>query len=309
MRVFVTGASGHVASAVVPELVSAGHSVIGLARSNRSAGVVESLGAQACRGDLAEREVLRAQSREADAVIHLAFPNYEQNSGNLASAVSTDLEAIHAISDALVGSDKPFVVTSATGAMALAGFTGVLHERDALPRGPRIEAENTVIALAEKKVRTSIIRLPPTVHGGGVHGFASGLVSLAQARGTVGYLGSGDNRWPSAHVKDVALLYRLALEAAPPGTRLHAVAEKGIPVRKIAETIGRKLNLPVASIAPEEAQQHFEFLSAFIGMDNPTSSEYTRDTLGWTPTHPGLLADLEQDAQLKPCLANEATGS
>ena len=294
MRVFVTGASGRIASAVIPELLSAGHAVIGLARSDRAAGVVRSLGADVRRGDLDDLDGLGAAVREADGVVHLAFKHEEQHSGDLAGAAAADLRAVEAMGAALEGSDKPFVGTNATGALVLAGFRGRLTEHDARPDGPRIGAENTVVALAERGVRSSVVRLPPTVHSLGAYGFVSGLIEIARAAGFAGYTGDGNNRWPSADTRDVGLLYRLALESAPAGSRLHAVAEEGIALRAIAAAIGRRLGVPVASVADEDAGRHFGHLGMFVGLDNPTSSRITRDTLGWTPARPGLIPDIEE---------------
>ncbi len=298
MRIFLTGASGHIASAVIPELLAAGHAVTGLARSEHAAAVVQSLGAEARHGDLNDLDALTAAVREADGVIHLAFNHEQQSSGDLAGAVATDLRAIQAIGAALAGSDKPFVGTNATAAMVLVGFDGQLTEQDTLPGGPRIDAENAVIALSKNHVRSCVVRLPPAVHYNGRYGFVSGLIDIARATGTSGYVGNGGNRWPSSDTRDVARVYRLALESAPAGTRLHAVAEDGIPVREIAETIGRRLDVPVTSIAAADAGEHFGYLSAFVGLDNPTSNRITLDALGWAPTRPGLLTALEQDREL-----------
>ena len=296
MRVFVTGASGHIASAVVPELLSGGHSVTGLARSDRAADAVQGLGAEVRRGDLDDLEGLAAAAREADGVVHLAFKHEEQRAGDLAAAAAADLAAIEAMGAALEGSGKAFVGTGATGALALAGFDGHrLTEHDVRPGGPRIDAENAVIALAERGVRTSVLRLAPTVHSRGRYGFASGLIEVARASGVSGYVGDGSNRWPSADTRDVGRLYRLALESAPAGSRLHAVAEEGIALRDIADVIGRRLDVPVTSVAAEEAEEHFGPLSMFVGLDNPTASEITRATLAWTPTGPGLIADLDDE--------------
>jgi len=295
MRVFVTGASGHIGSAVIPELLSAGHAVTGLARSDRAAAAVQSLGADVRRGDLDDLDGLGTAVREADGVIHLAFKHEEQHSGDLAGAAAADLRAIETMGAALEGSDKAFVGTSATGALALAGFHGQLTEHDVRPGGPRIDAENTVIALAEQGVRSSIVRLPPTVHSLGRYGFVSGLIEIARAAGVAGYLGEGNNRWPSVDTRDVGRLYRLAIESAPAGSRLHAVAEEGIALRDIATVIGRRLGVPIAPIAAKDAEQHFGYLSMFVGLDNPTSSQITRDTLGWTPTRPGLISDLDDE--------------
>jgi len=303
MRVFVTGASGHIASAVIPELLSAGHAVIGLARSDGAAAAVRSLGADVRRGDLDDLDGLSAAVREADGVIHLAFKHEDQRAGDLASAVAADLRAIEAMGVALKGSDRPFVGTCATGALILAGFHGQLTERDVRPGGPRIDAENTVVALAEQGVRSSVVRLPPTVHSLGRFGFVSGLIAIARATGVAGYLGDGTNRWPSADTRDVGHLYRLALESAPAGSRLHAVTEEGIALRDIAAVIGRRLGVPVAAIAAEDAERHFGFLSGFVGLDNPASSQITRDTLGWTPTRPGLISDLDEEHDVAPASA------
>lgn len=296
MHVFVTGASGRIAAAVIAELVSAGHTVTGLARSDRSAAAVRSLGADVLRGDLDDLEALSAGVRAADGVIHLAFKHEEMRSGDLASAVGTDLRAIETMAAALAGSGKPFVGTGATLGLVLAGFTGRLTERDVLPGGPRIQAENSVIALAEQGVRSSVVRLPPVVHSPGRYGFVSTLIAIAEATGVAGYLGEGTNRWPAVSTGDAGRLYRLALESAPAGSRLHAVAEDGIAVRDTATMIGRRLGVPIAPIAAENTERHFGFLSAFIGLDNPTSSRITRDLLGWTTTGPGLAADLNAES-------------
>jgi len=256
---------------------------------------VQSLGADVRRGDLDDLDGLGAAVREADGVIHLAFKHEEQHSGDLAGAAAADLRAIETMGAALEGSDKAFVGTSATGALALAGFHGQLTEHDVRPGGPRIDAENTVIALAEQGVRSSIVRLPPTVHSLGRYGFVSGLIEIARAAGVAGYLGEGNNRWPSVDTRDVGPLYRLAIESAPAGSRLHAVAEEGIALRDIATVIGRRLGVPIAPIAAKDAEQHFGYLSMFVGLDNPTSSQITRDTLGWTPTRPGLISDLDDE--------------
>ncbi len=295
MRVFVTGASGHIAAAVIPELISAGHTVTGLARSDRSAATVESLGAEVRRGDLDDLDGLSAAARAADGVIHLAFKHDEQRSGDLAGAVAADLLAIETMGGTLAGSGKRLVGTGATLGLIMAGFQGPLTEHDGLPGGPRIDAENAVIALAAQDVRSSVVRLPPTVHSRGRFGFVSGLIAMARAPGVAGYLADGANRWPAAHTRDVGRLYRLALEGAPAGSRLHAVAEEGIGLRDIAAAIGRRLGVPAAPIAAEQAEQHFGYLSGFIGLDNPTLSQLTRDTLGWTPARPGLIPDLGEE--------------
>jgi nucleoside-diphosphate-sugar epimerase len=292
MRVFVTGISGHIASAVVPELLSAGHTVIGLARSERSAAVARSLGAEVRRGDLDDLDALTAAVQEADGVIHLAFKHDEMRGGDLDGAAAADLRAIETMGAALQGTGKPFVGTNGLLGLFLAGFQGRLTEHDVWPGGPRIDAENRVIAFADEEVRTSIVRLPPTVHTRDRYGFASGLIAIARATGVSGYVGDGTNRWPSANTRDVGRLYRLALEAAPPGSRLHAVAEEGVTLRDIAAVIARRLGVPIAAVAPEDAEEHFGYLAGFVGLDGLASGRNTQDLLDWAPGHPGLLADL-----------------
>ncbi|MER7880659.1 SDR family oxidoreductase [Streptomyces solisilvae] len=300
MRVFVTGGSGHIASAVIPELISAGHCVTGLARSDTAAATIQGLGADVWRGDLADTDGLSAAAREADGVIHLAFDHAAQGAGDLAGAVTADLAAVQAIGVGLAGSGKPFVGTNATGGIALAGFSGVLTEDVVLSGGPRIDTENAVIALAQQDVRAAVVRLPPAVHSNGRYGFVSGLIGIARVSGTAGYLGDGANRWGSTDTCDVARLYRLALESAPAGARLHAVAEEGIRMREIAEAIGRRLGVPATPVAAEEATQQFGFLTPFVSMDNPVSSQTTRDALQWIPSGPGLIEALERDPALAP---------
>ncbi|MCO5973195.1 SDR family oxidoreductase [Actinoallomurus soli] len=295
MRVFVTGASGHIASAVIPELVSAGHSVVGLARSERSAAVVRSLGADVHRGDLDDLDRLTAAVHDSDGVVHLAFKHDEMRAGDLGGAATADLRAIETMGAALQGTGKPFVGTNGLLGLALAGSRARITEDDVWPGGPRIDAENRLIALAEQGVRTSVVRLPPTVHSRGRYGFASGLIAIAQATGVSGYTGDGANRWPAAGTRDVGRLYRRALESAPAGSRLHAVAEEGIALRDIAAAIARRLGVPAAPIAPEDAAEHFGYLAAFIGLDAPTSSQSTRDLLGWTPAGPGLIPGILEE--------------
>ncbi len=292
MHVFVTGASGQIASGVIPDLISAGHTVLGLARSDHSADAVRSLGAEVLRGDLHDLDRLSAGALSADGVIHLGFPDAERREGDLAGAVATDLHAIEALGSALKGTGKPFIGTNDTAGLVLAGHSGELTEQDGRPGGPRIDAENTLLGFAEHEVRAAVVRLPPIVHGRGRYGFASGLIGIARARGTSGFVEDGNNRWPAAELRDVGLLYRLALESAPAGARLHAVAEEGITLRDIATAIGEQIDVPVAAVPASEVPGHFGFLSAFIGLDNPTASRITREVLGWDPAHLGLLEDL-----------------
>jgi nucleoside-diphosphate-sugar epimerase len=296
MRVLVTGASGHIGSAVIPELLGAGHDVVGLARSDESAARVAAAGAEVVRSDLDDLAGLSRAAGAADGVIHLAFKHEAMRSGDFAGAVAADLQAIETIGAALDGSGKPFVSTSGTLMLAFAGITGRPgNEHDVLETGPRIDAENTVVALAERGVRSSVVRLAPLVHSSlDRHGFGPALIGIARATGVSGYVGDGANRWPAVHTLDAARLYRLALESAPAGSRLHGVADEGVPFREIAGVIGRKLGVPSASIAPEDAEAHFTYLGHFVSLDNPTSSELTRGLVGWEPAHPGLLDDLDE---------------
>jgi nucleoside-diphosphate-sugar epimerase len=296
MRVFVTGASGHIGSAVVPELLQAGHEVVGLARSEASAEALEAAGVGVHRGDLDDLDGLASAAGDADGVIHLAFKHEALLTGDMASAAASDLRAIEAIAGALEGSEKPFVGTGGTMLLAFGGISDRPGtERDVLAAGPRIDSENFSAGLAERGVRSSWVRLPPIVHSTlDHHGFASTLIERARAAGHAGYLADGANRWPSVHTLDAARLYRLALEQAPAGSRLHAVAEEGVPFREIAAAIGRGLGMPAESIAQDEAGGYFGFLAGFVGADNPTSSALTRQLLGWEPSHVGLIADVEE---------------
>jgi nucleoside-diphosphate-sugar epimerase len=295
MRVFVTGASGHIASAVIPELIGAGHQVLGLARSDDSAAAVEALGAEVRRGDLDDPQGVAEAARESDGVIHLAFKHEAMRSGDFASAVDADLAVVQAIGSALTGSEAPFVNTGGTLALsAIAGRSST--EEDVIPGGPRTEATDTTIALAQSGVRSSVVRLPPLVHSDlDHHGFAPTLIALAREKGHAAYIGDGANRWPAVHTRDAALLYRLAVESAPAGSYLHPVGDEGVPFREISETIGSRLGVPAVSVTAEEAPEHLSYLAGFASFDNPTSSELTRRLLGWEPTHPGLIADLEEE--------------
>jgi nucleoside-diphosphate-sugar epimerase len=295
MRVFVTGASGHLGSAVVPELLSAGHEVVGLARSDASAAALTAARAVVRRGDLDDLHGLQEAAAAADGVIHLAFKHDLSFTGDFAGAATADLRAVEAIGVALDGSQKPFVITSGTllFARAAPGRTGT--EQDRLDGGPRVDSENAVVAMAARGVRSSVIRLAPTVHSSlDHHGFVPTLIAMARKNSVAAYVGEGSNRWPAVHTLDAARLYRLALEAAPAGSRLHGVADQGVPFRQIAEAIGRGLGLPAVSISAEDAPQHLGFLAAFAQLDNPMSSAQTQTLLGWRPAHPGLLADLAE---------------
>lgn len=287
MRVFVTGASGFVGSVVVRELIDSGHQVIGLARSDSSAATLAAAGAQVHRGSLGDLHSLRAGAAAADGVVHLAFVHDFEN---YVEAANIDRSAIAAIGEVLAGTERPFVVTS-----GLAGFglgRSLTEEDAAAPESPRASEE--ALVLADRGVRVSAVRLAPSVHGEGDHGFVPRLIEIARAKGISAYPGEGSNRWPAVHRLDAAQLFRLALENAPAGARLHGVAEGGIPVRDIAEVIGRHLGLPVESVPVEQAFNHFGWLGGFFALDLPASSTLTQERLDWHPVHPGLIADLEK---------------
>jgi nucleoside-diphosphate-sugar epimerase len=301
MRIFVTGASGWIGSAVVPELLGAGHEVVGLARSEASGERLEAAGAMVQRGDVDDPESLATAAADSDGVIHLAFQHEVAWSGNFAAAAAADRRAVEAMGAALADSDRPFVLAS--GVLGLA--TGrVATEEDGLvpsaevranPAGRRSATALLTLSLRGISVRSSVLRLPPTVHGAGDHGFVATLVDIARQRGVSGYVGDGTNRWPAVHRSDAARLARLALEAAPAGSVLHAVAEEGVPFRDIAQAIGRHLGLPATSVAPADAVEHFAHLGHFVALDSPATAAVTRELLAWEPTGPSLLEDLEQD--------------
>ncbi|MCA9905295.1 MAG: SDR family oxidoreductase [Anaerolineae bacterium] len=293
MKVFVTGASGFVGSAVVRELLAAGHQVLGLARSDASAEMLAAAGAEVQRGSLEDLDSLRSGASAADGIIHTAFIH---DFSNFAHAAATDRTAIETLGAELEGSARPMIVTSGTG--GLAAGRPVTEEDAAPPHVPRF-SEAAAEALAGRGVQVSILRLPPSVHGQGDHGFVPRLIEIARTKGVSAYPGDGSNRWAGVHRLDAAHLYRLALESAPSGTRVHAIAEEGILVREIAEAIGRQLNLPVVSIPVAQAGEHFGFLGAFVSMDIPASSALTRQRFDWQPTQITLLADLSQDYYFK----------
>jgi nucleoside-diphosphate-sugar epimerase len=290
MDVFVTGATGHIGSAVVTELLDAGHRVTGLARSDEGAAALTAKGATPHRGDLDDLDGLRAAAAASDGVIHLAF---KHDFADFAGAAETDLRAVEAMGEVLTGSDRPFVNTSGTLLLAGVAQGRVATENDTAEGGPRVDSENAAIALAERGVRSSVIRLSPLVHSNlDHHGFAHHLINTARDTGVSAYIGDGTNRWPGIHTLDAARMYRLALENAPAGTRLHGVADEGVPFRDIAGVIGRHLNVPTVSIPAEEAG-HFGFLALFASLDNPTSNALTQKVLDWYPERPGLIEDLE----------------
>jgi nucleoside-diphosphate-sugar epimerase len=294
MRVFVTGASGWIGSAVVPELIGAGHEVVGLARSDAKAAALEAAGAEVLRGDLDDLDGLRAAAAASDGVIHLAFKHDLAFSGDFAGATTADQQAIAAIGDALAGSGKPFLIASGIAGIAPGK---VLTEEDGLADdggNARLANAHLTTSYAAKGVRTAVVRLPPTVHGEGDYGFVSVIAGAARDKGVSPYVGDGTQRWCAVHVSDAARLFRLALESAPAGSTLHAIAEEGVPLRAVAEAIGRGIDVPVTSVTAEEAPAHFSFLAGFVGLDIPASSTATRELLGWEPTGPTLLDDLEK---------------
>ena len=302
MHVFVTGASGWIGSAVVSELIGAGHQVTGLARSDVSADALAAAGVKAHRGTLDDLGGLRDAAAASDGVIHLAFKHDIAFSADFQGAADADRRAVEILGQALAGSGRPLIIASGTLGLAPGQ---VATERDghspwpaaaALGGGPRTRwaTAELVLSLASQGVRSSVVRLPPTNYGDGDNGFMARLVGIARAKSVSGYIGDGTSRWPAVHRLDSAHLFRLALENAPAGSTLHAVADEGVPIRDIAEVIGRHLDLPVLSVSPEAAAGHFTWLAGFLAADSPASSELTRELLGWQPTRPGLIDDLDQ---------------
>ncbi|MGW2841353.1 SDR family oxidoreductase [Streptomyces sp. NPDC001493] len=304
MRVFVTGASGWIGSAVVPELIAAGHQVVGLARSDASAAALTEAGAEVRHGSLDDLEVLRDAAAASDGVIHLAFKHDLAFSGRFDAAAEADRRAIDTFGETLAGSGRPLVIAS--GILGLApGRTAT--EEDGQPAGRSDEAGTGVpatgpasrlanahatLAFTDRGVRASVVRLPPTVHGDGDHGFLATVVAIAREKGVSGYIGEGAARWPAVHRDDAARLFRLALENAPAGSTLHAIGDQGVPIRAVAEVIGEHLGVPVASVDPADAPGHFSWLADLLALDSPASADRTHALLGWRPTGPGLLDDL-----------------
>lgn len=298
MRVFVTGATGWIGSAVVSELIDAGHQVVGLARSDRGAAALENVGAEVERGTLDDLDILGDAARAADGVIHTA---YIHDFSAMENAADTDRRAIETLGAALQGTGRPLVTTSGI-ALIRPGHV-VTEEVFANPGSvphPRLDTEHVVLAQSECGVRSSIVRPGASVHGVGDHGFVPRLIEIAREQGVSAYIGDGSNRWPAVHVLDTAPLYRLALEKARAGSVFHAVGDEGVAARDIAAVIGRHLELPVVSVAPEEAEAHFGWLGAFFAVDAPASSALTQQWLGWRPTHPGLIADLDEGHYFQP---------
>jgi len=301
MRIFVTGASGWIGSAVVPQLIEAGHDVVGLARSDGSAAALAAAGATVARGSLDDLDGLRSAASESDGVIHLAFKHDLAFTGDYQGAADADRRAVEVFGESLAGSNRPLVIASGTLGLAPGRVATEVdgHEIDssvASGSGPsdRHTTAEFVLALASRGVRSCVMRLPPTNHGDGDNGFMATLVAIARDQGVSGYIGDGANRWPAVHRLDSARLFRLAVEKAPAGSTLHAVADEGVPVRDIADVIGRHLDLPVVSISPEDADEHFTWLARFFAADSPASGALTRALLDWQPVQPGLIDDLEQ---------------
>ncbi|MGN6423762.1 MAG: SDR family oxidoreductase [Asticcacaulis sp.] len=291
MRVFVTGASGWVGSVVTQELLRHGHEVMGLARSDEAAARVAAMGADALHGDVQDTDSLIAGAEVCDGVIHTAFIH---DFTKFAENCEIDRRAVTAMAGVLADTNKPFVVTSGTGVVASADKTTEdVRVADVRNPFPRIASEQAAEAAAARGVNVSVVRLSPSVHGAGDHGFVPILIQMAREKGKAAYVGSGDNVWPGVHRLDAARLYRLALERNAKDARYHAAENRGTRFRDIAETIGRKLGVPAVSLAPDEAHEHFGWFAHFAQMNNPTSSDWTRETLGWTPAQPDLLTDMD----------------
>jgi nucleoside-diphosphate-sugar epimerase len=292
MRVFVTGATGFIGSAVARELLDAGHHVVGLARSDQAAASLTAAGVEVYRGSLEDPGSLATAAAATDGVIHTAYIHDFSPTGNPAAAARTDGRAIESLGEALAGSGRPLVV--ATGVVRTPGRPST--ENDDVPDDPHYPrvSEPAALTFAGRGVRVSAVRLPFSVHGQGDYAFVPALIGIARAKGLAAYVGDGANRWPAVHRLDAARAFRLALEAAPAGTRLNAVGDEGVPFRDIAEVIGRHLNLPVTAISPEEAEGHFGLFAMFASWDVQVSSALTQERFGWHPTHPGLIADLDE---------------
>ena len=297
MRVFLTGATGFVGSDVARELLDAGHEVVGLSRTAAGDAKLVQLGVEPRRGTLADLDALTEGARDADGVIHCAF--IHDDFSDFTAAVSADYAAVRAMGDALAGSGKPFITTSGTAVgMALSGRA--VRESDPAPTegwaSLRGESERITLGFAERGVRSIVMRLPQ-VHGDGDHhGFIPRYIAMSRASGRAAYVGDGANHWPAVHRPDLARLYRLALENAPAGSTLHGVGEEGVSLRDVAEVVARRAGVPAASLTPDEATAHFGWFAGFAMMDNVASSAWTRAQLGWNPTGPGLLADIDRPA-------------
>ncbi|KPI29847.1 hypothetical protein OK074_6763 [Actinobacteria bacterium OK074] len=296
MRVFVTGATGFIGSAAVPELLDAGHEIVGLARSEEAAARLTAAGVEPHRGSLDDLDSLTRGAVAADAVVHLAFIHDFAGAEGFAAACAADLRAIETIGAALEGTGKLFAIASGAGGLRLDGRFATEEDEGDLssPLAARRRSEIAALALADRGVRPLSFRFPPTVHGRGDQGFIRTLVNIAREKGTSAYVGDGANRWTAVHRGDAGRLVRLALDAAPAGVRLHVVDDEAVPFRAIAESIGRQLGLPVTSLDPEDAPAHFGFVAHVATLDMPASSAVTRKLVGWEPVGPGLLADLAE---------------
>lgn len=290
MRVFITGTTGFIGSAIVPELIGAGHQVLGLARSDEGAKSLVAAGAQAHRGNLEDLESLRSGAAMSDGVIHTAFIH---DFSRIQEVCEIDRRAIEALGSALAGSDRPLVVTSGTALGNLVPGQPASEENTATSSFPRVASEQAAASVSARGVDVRVVRLPQ-VHDPFKQGLVTHLIAIARQKGTSAYVGDGLNRWPAVHRLDAARLYRLALEKGSAGARYHAVAEEGVPLREIAAVVGRGLSMPVVAKSSEQAAEHFGWLAPFAAADIPASSQRTREQLGWQPTGPGLIADLEQ---------------
>jgi len=298
MRVFVTGATGFIGSAVVRDLLDAGHQVVGLARSDAGAASLTAAGALALRGSLEDLDSLRRGAAESEGVIHTAYIHDFSENNDAAAYARTDQAAIETIGEALAGSGRPLVVAAGVPVPApgqVATETDIAPENPAYPR----VSEPAAMSFAATGVRVSVVRMPLTVHGRGDHGFVPALVGIARARGASAYVADGANHWAAVHRLDAAHLFRLAAETAPAGTRLNAIGDEGVPFREIAEVIGKHLDVPVVSLTPEQAHEHFGLFALFASIDARASSELTQKQFGWYPAQPGLIADLDEGHYFK----------
>ncbi len=295
MRVFVTGASGWIGSAVIPVLLAQGHEVLGLARSDAAAAKVAASGAEVLRGDIQDIHLLRTGADQTDGVVHLAFRHDIAWTGHFDQAAASDRRAIELFGEVLAGSDRPLAVASGVAGLKPGG---IATERDN-PNdqvSPRVASEQAALALAHRGVRSMSVRFAPTVHGAGDHGFIARIIEADRNHGTAGYIGDGQNRWPAVHRSDAAQLVALGIEQAPAGSVLHAVGEDGVPMRDIAQAISARFELPASAVSPEEADARFGFMGQFVGLDMPSSSAITRELLGWEPAGPTLVEDIEAGA-------------